>query len=62
MMPLIQLERLKEDQANESRGQKKDLHATLAKMQLKKKDEVKSLLHYCIGGKESRMEGYERWF
>jgi hypothetical protein len=37
MMPLIQLERLKDNQANESRGEKEDLYATLAKIQLKKK-------------------------
>jgi hypothetical protein len=37
MRPLIQLEGKREDQADESRGQKEDLHATLAKMQLKNK-------------------------
>jgi AAA+ superfamily predicted ATPase len=36
-MPLIQLARFREDQATESRGQKKVLQATLAKMQLKKR-------------------------
>jgi hypothetical protein len=36
IMPLIQSERLKEDQAREFRGQKEDLQATRAKMQLKK--------------------------
>ena len=36
-MPLIQFDREIKDQANESRGQKGDLQATLAKMQLKKK-------------------------
>ena len=37
MMPLIQFEREIDDQANESRGQKDDLLATLAKMQQKNK-------------------------
>ena len=37
MKPLIQFEGEREDQADESRGQKEDLHATLAKMQLKNK-------------------------
>ena len=37
MMPLIQLGREREDQAEESRGQKEDLQATLVKMQLKKR-------------------------
>ena len=30
-MPLFQLERVREDQAKESKGQKEDLQATLAK-------------------------------
>jgi hypothetical protein len=59
MMPLIQFERLREDQAKESRGQKEDLHATLAKMQ-QKRDEKESLLQCCIEGKEILMKGYER--
>jgi hypothetical protein len=42
MMPLIQFERLREDQAKESRGQKEDLHATLAKMQQKKRRDKES--------------------
>jgi hypothetical protein len=37
MRPLIQLEGGIENQADESRGQKEDLHATLAKMQVKNK-------------------------
>jgi hypothetical protein len=47
MMPLIQFEREKEDQDNESRDQKEDLHATLAKMQLKNRweSESSSVLH-----------------
>ena len=36
---LTQLERLKEDQIEESRGQKDVLHATLAKMQTKRGEE-----------------------
>ena len=36
-MPLIQFVREMEDQAEESSGQNEDLHATLAKMQLKNK-------------------------
>jgi hypothetical protein len=35
MMPLTQLEREREDQAKESKGQKEDLQATLAKLHLK---------------------------
>jgi hypothetical protein len=34
-MPLIRFDKEIEDQAKESRGQKEDLQATLAKMQLK---------------------------
>lgn len=37
VIPLIQLERLRDDQANETRGQKEDLQATLAKLHLKKR-------------------------
>jgi hypothetical protein len=36
-MPLIQLGRVREVQASESRGQKDDLQASLAKMQRKKR-------------------------
>jgi hypothetical protein len=59
MMPLIQFEREREDQANESRGQKEDLHATLAKMQLKKDRKV-SLLQCCREGIKNLMKGFER--
>jgi hypothetical protein len=37
MMPLIQFEREREDQARESKGQNEFLHATLAKIHLKKR-------------------------
>jgi hypothetical protein len=37
IMTLIQLGRERKDQAGESRGQKDDLQATLAKMHLKKR-------------------------
>jgi hypothetical protein len=37
IMPSTQLTGLREDQANESKGQKEDLQATLAKMHLKKR-------------------------
>jgi hypothetical protein len=36
-MPLIQFDKEIEDQAKESKGQKEDLQATLAKMHLKNK-------------------------
>ena len=42
IMPLIQLGRERRDQARESRGQKGDLQATLAKMHLKKRWERES--------------------
>jgi hypothetical protein len=42
MRLLIQFKRGREDQAVESRGQKEDLHATLAKMQLKNRWEMES--------------------
>jgi hypothetical protein len=37
VIPVIQQERLKEDQARESIGQKEDLQAILAKLQRKNK-------------------------
>ena len=49
-MPLIQLDKEIEDQANESRGQKEDLQATLAKMQLKT-NEKESLPQCCTEGR-----------
>jgi hypothetical protein len=42
IMPLIQSGRERRDQARESRGQKEDLQATLAKMHLKKRWESES--------------------
>ena len=47
MMPLTQLEREREDQAKESRGQNEDLQAILAKLHLRNKwrRESSSMLH-----------------
>jgi hypothetical protein len=42
MIPLTQLEREMDDQARESKGQKEDHQAILAKLQLKNKWERKS--------------------
>ena len=50
-MPSTQLARLWEDQANESKGQKEDLQATLANMHLKKFKDKGSLF---LLGKEDK--------
>jgi hypothetical protein len=53
MMPLIQFGRLREDQTKESRGQKEDLQATLAKMQRKKRWDIESSLVLQGGQRDS---------
>jgi hypothetical protein len=55
-MPLIQSERLKEDQAREFRGQKEDLQATRAKMQLKKRWERLLVSDLQRGQRESEWD------
>jgi hypothetical protein len=58
IMPLIQSERLKKDHAREFRGQKEDLQATRAKMQLKKRWERLSVSVLQRGHRESECD---RW-